>query len=352
MNLYDYTGVIHFHSDHSFDGRVPVREILKAAGKNGIDFLMLTDHSSLDARKEGIEGWNENVLLVVGQEISPRFNHFIAFGIDAPISVDQDGENIPPQSYIDKVRNEGGLGFISHPDHEGTKMFHVKHYPWVDWSVSGYTGLGVWDFMTDWQSSLRGHVRAICSYMFPVLFLRGPKEVTLNRWDKLNQKTRVVGIGELDNHDTPAKLLGLNLRVFSFQRAFKFIRTHILMDEPFEKDGKKDIINLLNALNRGRAYIAQEYFREAKGFSFFLYDKSRKVTMGDDFPLKSRATLQVKLPERGKIRVIKDGRVFREKVSRALECTIDDGGVYRIEVYLARIGKYRPWIFSNPIYVK
>jgi hypothetical protein len=124
------------------------------------------------------------------------------------------------------------------------------------------------------------------------------------------------------------------------------------MDEPVEKDGKKDIMNLLSALNNGRVYIAQEYFREAKGFSFFLYDKNRKVTMGDDFFLKSRGTLQVRLPEPGKIRVIKDGQVFRERVSQGLECAIDERGVYRVEVYLERIGKYRPWIFSNPVYVK
>jgi len=351
LKLYDYTGVIHFHSEYSFDGRVSVREILQTARESGIDFLMLTDHSCLAAREEGLEGWDKNVLLVVGQEISPRFNHFIAFGIDEPIKVDED-EDVPPQSYIDKVRKDGGIGFISHPDHEGTEMFHVKHYPWVDWAASGYTGLGVWDFMTDWQSSLRGYVRAICSYMFPALFLRGPKEITLNRWDKLNQKSRVVGIGELDNHDTPTKLLGLNVRVFPFQRAFKFIRTHILMKEPFEKDDKKDIMNLLSALNNGRAYIAQESFREAKGFSFFIYDKNIKVTMGDDFFLKSRSTLQVRLPEQGKIRVIKDGQVFRERISKWLECAIDEKGVYRVEAYLKRIGKYRPWIFSNPIYVK
>jgi len=31
---------------------------------------------------------------------------------------------------------------------------------------------------------------------------------------------------------------------------------------------------------------------------------------------------------------------------------IDERGIYRVEVYLKRHLKYRPWIFSNPIYVK
>ena len=36
-----------------------------------------------------------------------------------------------------KARAPGGFGFIAHPDHEGTAMFHVKHYEWQKWKVSG-----------------------------------------------------------------------------------------------------------------------------------------------------------------------------------------------------------------------
>jgi hypothetical protein len=32
--------------------------------------------------------------------------------------------------------------------------------------------------------------------------------------------------------------------------------------------------------------------------------------------------------------------------------TLNDCGVYRIEADLKAFGRYRPWIFSNPIYVK
>ena len=113
-----------------------------------------------------------------------------------------DPPDMPPQAYLDRIRTRGGIGFIAHPDHEGTPLFHVKHYPWTDWSVTGYTGIGIWDFMTDWQNSLTGYLRAALSYVYPALFLRGPSPKTLARWDRLSQERRVVGIGELDNHDT------------------------------------------------------------------------------------------------------------------------------------------------------
>ncbi|MGZ3592809.1 MAG: PHP domain-containing protein, partial [Syntrophales bacterium] len=226
-DFYDYTGIIHSHSAYSFDGRAPVGEILEAARINGIDFVMLTDHSNLRAKEEGFEGWHGDTLLIVGQEIAPRFNHYLAFQINTPVVIAEDEPDIDPQTYVDEVLAKGGMGFIAHPDHEGTKLFHVKHYPWLDWTVTGYTGMGIWDFMTDWQNTLRGYPRSILSFLFPAFFLTGPRKVTLERWDRLNSNAKVVGIGELDNHDTSKRELGFNLSVFPFAKAFKFMRTHV-----------------------------------------------------------------------------------------------------------------------------
>ena len=352
MELYDYTGVIHFHSLYSFDGRVSIEEIIKAAGENGIDFLMLTDHSTLGARKDGLEGWNGGILLVVGQEITPRFNHYLAFDINEELIFNENDIECKPQDYIDRVNALGGIGFIAHPDHEGTKKFHVKHFPWQDWSVYGYTGMGVWDFMTDWQSTLKSLPSALIAYLFPAYVLKGPRDKTLERWDHLNKEGRVVGIGELDNHDTPRKILGITVGVFPFKRAFRFTRTHLLLDNPLKGKAEEDIKALLNALANGRAYVAMEYFRDAKGFSFSLSDFNREVTMGDEFSLKGEALLNVKIPEKGKIHIIHDSRLFAETIDKNITCKILQRGIYRAEVYLKVRGKYRPWIFSNPVYVR
>ena len=352
MELYDYTGVIHFHSSYSFDGRASIKGIIKAAGENDIDFLMLTDHSTLGARKDGLEGWNGGILLVVGQEISPRFNHYLAFGIDEEIIVDEKDMECRPQDFIDRVNALGGIGFIAHPDHAGTEKFHVKHFPWRDWTVSGYTGMGIWDFMTDWQSALKTLPGALVAYLFPAYVLKGPRSITLKRWDQLNRKGRVAGIGELDNHDTPRKILGMTVGIFPFKKAFRFIRTHLLLDNPLQGEAEEDMNALLKALKKGRAYMAMEYFRDAKGFSVSLSDFNQEVTMGDEFSLQGEALLSVKLPEKGKIRIIQDGGVFAETIGRDITCRISQKGVYRTEVYLKTRGKYRPWIFSNPVYVR
>ncbi|MBN2538424.1 MAG: PHP domain-containing protein [Deltaproteobacteria bacterium] len=351
LKLYDYTGIIHFHSEYSYDGRASIAEIVKAAGENSIDFLMLTDHSTLEAKKRGLEGWHGDVLLIVGEEIAPRFNHYLAFGIDRPTIVGNDDE-VNPQVYINAVREQGGIGFISHPDHQGTEMFHVKHFPWQDWTVSGYAGIGIWDFMTDWQFYLRGYLSGLIGFLFPAYVLKGPKKVTLERWDSLNQNSRVVGIGELDNHDSFKKVLGMGFSVFPFSKAFKFVRTHLLTEAPLVRDNGKDQKMLLTALERGRAYAALEYFCEAKGFLFMIADKARQATMGDEFFLDGKALLRVEVPERSRICVIRDGVPFGETVGKIKEYEIRKKGVYRIEVFLKHFGKYRPWIFSNPVYVR
>ncbi len=350
-NFYDYTGIIHNHSAYSFDGRAPIAEILEAARINGIDFVMLTDHSTLRAREEGFEGWHGDTLLIVGQEIAPRFNHYLAFQIDAPVIVPEDEPDIDPRIYVDEVRAKGGMGFIAHPDHEGTELFHVKHYPWLDWKVTGYTGIGIWDFMTDWQSTLTGYTRSILSFFFPAFFLTGPRKKTLERWDLLNRSSRVVGIGELDNHDTRKRVLGLNLSVFPFAKAFKFMRTHVITERPLVGDHAKDTASLLSALRQGRAYVAGEYFRKSKGFSFILADNNRTACMGDEFILENEACLTTTLSGPAKIRIIRDGTVIREEIGQYLTGNISEPGVYRVEAYLRVLGKYRPWIFSNPIYV-
>jgi hypothetical protein len=350
--LYDYTGVIHIHSVYSFDGRTPVPDIIEAARINGIDFVMLTDHSNLRGREEGFEGWHGDTLLIVGQEIAPRFNHYIAFCTNTPVVIPKDEQDMDPQIYIDHVREQGGIGFIAHPDHEGTKMFHVKHFPWLNWEVTGYTGMGIWDFMSDWQSTLTGYLNALFSYFYPAFFLKGPKKETLQRWDQLNQSHKVVGIGELDNHDSIKNVMGFPVSVFPFSKAFRFLRTHLITEKPLAKDNRKDIELLLSALSQGKAYVAEEYYHEAKGFSFMVTDNGKSSTMGDDFILDNEACLTTILPATAKVRIIKDGNPFREEITHNLTCTLGEKGIYRVEAYLKVRGKYLPWIFSNPIYVK
>jgi hypothetical protein len=352
MKLNDYAGIIHFHSEYSFDGRIAVADIVKAAHINDIDFLMLTDHGTLKAKEEGLEGWHGTTLLIVGQEISPRFNHYLVFNAEEPIWLSKDDETTDPQSYISKAREQGGLGFIAHPHHEGAPMFHVKHYPWKEWGVTGFDGIGVWDFMTDWQSSLTGYGRALLSYLFPMLYLAGPKEATLKRWDLLNQTGKVVGIAECDNHNSLKGIGRFRVSIFPFVKAFRYLRTHVLTDEPLSGNAERDIALLLSSLKRGRAFMAQENHASARGFSFIIDDGHQVATIGDDFFLTRLSMIRIGLPDKARVVLLKDGVPVHEKVGDQITFSVETQGVYRVEAYQKIWGRCRPWIFSNPIYVK
>src|SRR3990172_5565794 len=309
--LYDYAGAIHFHSNYSYDGNVSIGRIVEDATSAGLHFIMLTDHFRLDAKRDGHEGWHGDVLLIVGEELSPSYNHLLAFGIREPIVPKR--YEAKPQEYIDAVNNQGGFGIIAHPDHEGTKLCGVKPFPWTDWSVKGYTGMSIWDLQTDWQDKLKGYPSAILSYFFPSYRLSGPREGKLKRWDELNRNKRVTGIGEIDNHNAKRKFLGLNFYIFNFRYAFKTIRTHILTEKPFNKNSKEDIEIVYQAIKEGRVYVAHEYWNSAKGFSFSIGDGENEVGIGGEFILKDKpASIKVNLPIHGLIRVIQDGKKIYE----------------------------------------
>ena len=360
QKLYDYAGVIHVHSLHS-DGMGTMDEIVEAARKVGLDFVMMTDHSShphrehkyenfnpFKSREDGYEGWQGNVLMVIGQEITPRYSHYIAFGAKEPIHY----YNGTPQQSIDEVNRQGGIGFIAHPDHVGTKKFGVLSYRWVKWGVKNYTGMSIWDLMTDWQEKTESLPSGLFSYFFPGFVLAGPKDVTLKRWDKLCQERKIVGIGESDNHAAKRKVIGFTFTIFHYHRAFKLIRNHVLMKEPFTGDDEEDIQKLFTALKRGNSYVCNDRWHPAKGFEFVIEDDNQMAIPGDSINLNGKLNLKIKVPLRAKVRLIRNGIPAWEGVTEEYSSEIKEKGIYRIEAFQRRKFQWKPWIFSNPIYVQ
>src|SRR5690242_5813451 len=138
--MHDYAGCIHFHSAYSYDASHSVQNIIRDAFKANLDFAILTDHFNLDARKDGWERYHQNqgqkLLFLVGEEISPRYNHYLALNITSPIVVSKTDAH--SQDVIDAVNAQGGFGFIAHPDHTGAPLIGARAYPWVDWNAKGY----------------------------------------------------------------------------------------------------------------------------------------------------------------------------------------------------------------------
>src|SRR5882672_10719341 len=81
---FDASCVAHVHSTYS-DGTATVPELLGAARDAGADAVLLADHDTLGARRDGWEGMHDGVFLLVGTEVSPKQGHYLAFGVDEEI---------------------------------------------------------------------------------------------------------------------------------------------------------------------------------------------------------------------------------------------------------------------------
>ncbi len=366
----EYVGVVHLHSTYS-DGYWPVGRILGEGIRAGLDFIFLTDHDTLEAKDDGWGGWyapgaldgpwltarptaekrlnaGPHIFLGVGAEITPAQSHYLALGVNR-----LPDNRLSSQEIIDFVRTAGGVGVITHPDHRGNNRFGIGCYKWVDWSVTGYDLIDAWDLMTDWQDSLRGIVSAYVAYNWPAWVLRGPKPQTLTRWDRLLAEGPAPVIGCCDNHGRPYRLVR-TYDILPYPIALRLLRLHLFTRSLEGLSAEETERELLDAMKAGRGFIAQEFWWPAQGFRFYAEDSSgNEALLGSTVtPGNGPWTLTVRIPERGIIRLIKDGTPITAKLDRSFVYQETGEGVFRVEVYRRRKGFRKPWIISNAIRIK
>jgi hypothetical protein len=342
---YEYTGTIHLHSNHS-DGSGTVEEIIQIAADVGLDFVILTDHDSLGALYNGDEGWHGQVLLLVGQEISPRTHHYLAFDLDKEIP---GAKRTDYQNYVNVVNEAGGFGIIAHPyGGKQPPFFRSRAHAWEDWRITGYTGIEVWSYMVDWAD----HVNLLSfmyHYFYPEKAIRGPRQETLRRWDEVAQHRHVVGIGSTDAHAKPLPIFRF-IKFLPYEYLFRTIRTHVLLAKPLSTESLPESKRLIyDAIKAGHCFIGYDLLADSMGFTFMAETRGRPtLLMGDEAPFESDIDLLISVPQQGNIRLIHNGVLLHSVDGKALRVPIDQPGVYRVEVYYNE----QPWIFSNPLFFR
>lgn len=346
--MFEYIGAAHIHSTFS-DGTGEVPDIAKFADEVGLDFIMLTDHNTLRALQEGYEKWYGNTLCLVGCEVNDKENknHYLAFGIDEAFST-----RTPARVYVSKVKELGGIGFLAHP-HE--KRQHKEHpaYPWTDWDINDFTGIEIWNHMSEWVENLTEENK-YRSFLHPLRTVTAPPAETLKVWDKLSEKRKVIAIGGIDAHAHKYNLVGfLEVEIFPYKVLFKSIRTHVLLDEQIKKGENQAEIEkakwqIYNALRDGKCFVANDYVADSKGFRFFAEHNKKKYQMGDTVPAHKEVKLSVLLPGiESEIKLIQNGNIIETTTAINAEFVVNKKGIYRVEVF----HENRAWIYSNHIRV-
>lgn len=346
---------LHLHSTYS-DGTGDYRSITQAALQTEVDVIILTDHNIL---VRGLEGYHRSqdraVLVLTGEEVHdqnrvPQKNHTLVIGADKEMA----GFAYNPQTLIDEVNRTGGLSFLAHPYEFALPLLHEPDISWVNWDVEGFTGLELWNGLSEFKTVVRS-LRDGIKYLFlPEMMAHAPLKPTLEKWDELlNSGKKVNAVGGSDAHAVKFQKYLLKKTVFPYEFHFSAINNHLIVETGLTGSMNVDKAVIYEALRKGSSFIGYDLPAPTRGFRFTIDDDDSEYQLGDSFTLKDGATARVNLPENANIRLIHNGKVISEqKNSRRLTYSISQPGVYRVECSLYFLGEERGWIYSNPIYVK
>jgi len=355
--MLEITVNLHMHTPYS-DGHGSHKHLADAALKTGLDAIIVTDHNVWVNGPEGYyqEG-SQRVLMLVGEEVhdqarDPQKNHLLVIGADRELATLANN----PQTLLDGVAEAGGLSFLAHPIDPENKVFKEVDLSWESWDVHGFTGIELWNSLTELKTRLKSKLHAAFYAYNPQYVALGPLPETISIWDDLLKNgKKVVAIGGSDAHALPGRMGPLTRTIFPYEFHFRCINTHLLIPEPLNGNLEHDKTLIYEALRAGHAFIGYDLPAPTRGFRFSAHAREASVSMGDEVKIREGqgVTFQIRLPQVAECILLKDGKPVKTWDNReTITYNTTEPGVFRVEVYIEYLRERRGWIFSNPIYVR
>jgi hypothetical protein len=387
--LTDYRAILHAHAEDSAHTGGTRAEMLADAKRAGVHAILLTDHyrPPRDFVSESWRGLRDGVLFLPGSED----RGFLIY----PTRSILDHMKDPTPAFVEAAAADGGLIFLS----------HVEERP--DHAMAGLNGQEIYNRHADAKKDPAG-LRALVARLTDPVSLRELEDDLriypdalfaaqaeypadyLAKWDRETASRRLTGVAANDCHhnhilivkmvDESTVKVGTNvdrddqmrpvpadqqpgIRALTeghrpgdvlaridldpYHRSFRNVSTHVLataLDEPAVRA----------ALREGHAYVSHDWICDPTGFRLELTSPTleKLALMGDEVKLPPGARLVVRFPVPCRIRLLKQGRTVAEVTGDHLEQTVNEPGVYRAEGWLELGGEERPWVYSNPIYVR
>jgi len=345
---------LHMHTRYS-DGNGTHLDIARAAILCGLDAVIVTDHNVL---VQGFERYynegHHQVLLLIGEEVhnqdrDPQKNHLLVFGASQEMATFAND----PRLLIQTIMDSGGLSFIAHPNDKAARSFNETDISWEEWSVNNFTGVEIWNGLSELKTLLPTKLHGVFFSLFPMLVTHQPQPETLRRWDDLLIKRRVIAVGGSDAHALRMRLGPISHIVYPYEFHFRTINTHIFIPNPLTGNVITDKIMIYDALAAGHCFIGYDLPKSTRGFRFIAHGGQVGGIMGDEISVKLGVTLEAHLPSIAEIRLIRNGKmILTGNKTQAMTYVAKEPGVYRVEAFRKYLGRRRGWIFSNPIYVR
>jgi hypothetical protein len=394
--LVDYRTILHAHAEDSAHTGGTRPEMLADAKKAGVNAILLSNHfrPPTDFINDSWRGLRDGVLFIPGAED----RGFLLLPTRSIAARMKD----PAPTLIDTVRADGGLIFLSHIEER------------ADHSMAGLNGMEIYNRHADAKKDAAGLLAIVLKLthpaslkeledslrLYPDELLASQVEYPadyLAKWDAETKTRRLTGVAANDCHhnqillmkmvDPETVLIGTNvdrddqMRKFAatlrpgiraltkghrpgdilarldfdpYYRSFQNVSTHVLAAELTE-----DAIR--SALREGHAYVSHDWICAPSGFFFELItpgsaeerqELGSRVIMGDAVKFTPGRKLVARFPVMCHIRLMSGGKVIAEQTGDRFEHDVAAPGVYRIEGWLDVAGERRPWVYSNPIYVR
>ncbi|MEZ6072459.1 MAG: hypothetical protein R3C10_19905 [Pirellulales bacterium] len=375
----DCRALLHVHSAFSHDSNGSIDEIIAAARAVGARVVMFSEHPAphYDYVDDGHRGIRDGVLLIPGAET----RGFLAW----PTRSIEDESADTPQAFSDLVRGTGGLAFVSHVEER------------MDWDIAGATGMEIYNTHADVKDEARlaalmrdplqlaSLMPAVAAYPQETFAaaLDYPTQY-LGRYDRLAQANARHGRGGQRlpaQPGIPRRRPGRRYRASttpwasaspcSIRQRFQRWRRYQRASNPATSFWRSTSIPTSRASATSARTCWSPNFR-SRPSGTLRPDASMSPSTGWLTPAvlsvtPSRAASDCRWgakrrPPRcgfGPKRRCRassawcaTARVIEEHESHELDTTVDEPGVYRVEVLLTLVGEPRPWILTNPFYVR
>ena len=347
-------GAYHVHSKTS-DGTGTLEEIAAAAGRAGLQFVILTDHGDGFGRALA-PSYVGGVLCIEAVEVSTAGGHYVAVGM-APPPYPLAGE---ARDVVEDVARLGGFGIAAHPDSAKPEL------RWDAWDAP-FDALEWFNADSQWRDEARWRLLPTM-LQYPV---RPPETVAslfdrpaamLRRWDAIAARRRVVGLAAADAHarmgvggktDPYDELL--YVKVPSYEAVFRSFSVRAELRGPLSGDPGADARSVVAALRAGRAYAAFDGMAGPGALSFTAESGGEVARQGDAIAI--RGTVRFRAVTNGppdtSMELWRGGEVVGRAGHPSIEWEGRQPGAYRIEAHLpgAPGEPPLPWIVSNPVYV-
>lgn len=315
----DFRSVLHVHAEDAEHTQGTRAQVLEGAKKAEVKVVLWTDHRG--PKPATWTGLHDGVLFIAGSEDEGNQLRWPSPGADLLVL-----------SHLEEAPEKLSTGYAGmeiynrHADAKDEPEFY-------DYFKAAMKKPAEWATLVERQKNYPAEMFGAHQDYWPELFAR---------WDKETANGPFTGIAANDAHRNQVYQ---GTAFDPYEISFRDVSTHILATELTEPAIRK-------SLREGRAYVAHDWLCDPTGFYFGAQNNLGVYEMGDKIPHAGTTKLIAFLPIAAHWKIIHNGKQIAEGQGEKVAYDTKSTGTFRFEAWLTVDGEERPWIYSNPVFVR